>query len=84
MVSRSHLDGALQHAHEPEYSADGALILFDQGDGAGACGEDPLLHNYQHVISLFQLLHQHVLHIHLPETRTVWSLIWSVHETSDD
>lgn len=82
MVSCSHLDGVLQHAQEPEHSADGALILFDHGDGAGASGEDPLLHDYQHVVLLFQLLHQHVLHVHLPETRTTWSLIWSAPGTS--
>lgn len=75
-MSCSHLDGAVQHAQEPEHSAGGALILFDEGDGAGACGEDPLLHKRQHVVLLFQLLHQHVLHVHLPETWTIWSLIW--------
>lgn len=75
-ASCSHLDGAVQHAHEPEHSAGGALILFDQGDGAGAGGEDPLLHKRQHVVLLFQLLHQHVLHVHLSETWTIWSLIW--------
>lgn len=66
-----HLDGAInltEHAQEPEHSAEGALILFDQGDGAGARGEDPLLHHRQHVVPPFQLLHQDVLHVHEPET----------------
>lgn len=67
----SHLDGAAQHAHEPEHAENGALILFGHCDRAGACGENPLLHHCQHDVLPLQLLHQHVLHVHVPGTRTI-------------
>lgn len=68
---RSYLDGAAQHAHDPEHAQEGALILFGHFDRAGACGENPLLHHCQHDVLPLQLLHQHMLHVHVPGTRTI-------------
>lgn len=62
----THLNRAPEHAQHPQHPLKAAVLLFCLGDGAGACGEDPLLHHCQNLGPLLQLLHQHVLHVHQP------------------